>query len=51
MFADGQLGQADGRITGSAIGIDDDALLAGVRFRMLAFDRGLPITVLAPARA
>ena len=50
VFTDGQLGQADGRITGPAIGIDDDALRAGVRFRMLAFDRGLPITVLPPRR-
>jgi hypothetical protein len=50
VFADGQLGQADGRITGPAIGIDDDALQAGVRFRMLAYDRGLPVTVLPPTR-
>jgi hypothetical protein len=50
VFADGQLGQVDGRITGPAIGIDDDALQAGVRFRMLAYDRGLPITVLPPTR-
>ncbi len=48
VFTDGQLGQADGRITGTALGIDDDALRAEVRFRMLAFDRGLPITVLPP---
>jgi hypothetical protein len=50
VFADGQLGQADGRITGSAVGIAEDALQAGVRFRLLAYDRGLPVSVLAPAR-
>ena len=49
-FADGQLGQVDGRISGPADGIDDDALQAGVRFRMLAYDRGLPVTVLPPTR-
>ena len=50
VFADGQLGQVDGRISGPADGIDDDALQAGVRFRMLAYDRGLPVTVLPPTR-
>ena len=50
VFADGQLGQVDGRISGPALGIDDDALQAGVRFRMLAYDRGLPVTVLPPTR-
>jgi hypothetical protein len=49
-FADGQLGQADGHISGPATGLDADALLAGIRFRLLATDRGLPITVIAPAR-
>jgi hypothetical protein len=48
VFADGQLGQADGRLVGPATSLDHDALLAGLRFRMLAFDRGLPITVLPP---
>ena len=33
-----------------AQGLDEDGLQAGVRFRMLAFDRGLPITVLPPTR-
>jgi hypothetical protein len=50
VFADGQLGQADGRISGPATDIDDDALQAGIRFRMLAYDRGLPITVHPPRR-
>jgi hypothetical protein len=48
VFADGQLGQADGRITGSAVGIAEDALQAGIRFRLLAYDRGLPVSVLPP---
>jgi hypothetical protein len=50
VFTDGQLGQAEGRIEGPAAGLDPDALLASVRFRMLAIDRGLPVSVLAPAR-
>jgi hypothetical protein len=50
VFADGQLGQVDGRVSGPATGIDDDALQAGIRFRMLAYDRGLPVTVLPPTR-
>jgi hypothetical protein len=50
VFADGQLGQVDGRITGSAAGLDENALQAGIRFRMLAYDRGLPARVLAPTR-
>jgi hypothetical protein len=50
VFADGQLGQAEGRVEGPAAGLDPDALLANVRFRMLAIDRGRPVTVAAPAR-
>jgi hypothetical protein len=50
VFADGQLGQADGNITGPALDLSEDALQAGVRFRMLAYDRGLPIRVMAPTR-
>ena len=50
VFADGQLGQVDGSVTGPAIDLDPDALQAGLRFRMLAYDRGLPITVLPPQR-
>jgi hypothetical protein len=50
VFADGQLGQADGTLSGPALDLDNDALLAGVRFRMLAYDRGLPVAVFAPAR-
>ncbi len=50
VFADGQLGQADGRVTGPAGSLDSDALNAVVRFRLTAVDRGLPITVLPPSR-
>ncbi|MEW6226368.1 MAG: hypothetical protein AB1627_17245, partial [Chloroflexota bacterium] len=50
VFADGQLGQADGRLTGPAIGIEEDALIAEIRFRLTAVDRGLPISVMPPAR-
>jgi hypothetical protein len=50
VFADGELGQADGRATGPAGGMADDALIATIRFRLTAVDRGLPITVFSPAR-
>jgi hypothetical protein len=50
VFADGQLGQADGSITGPAGGLDADALTALIRFRLTAVDRGLPITVVPPLR-
>jgi hypothetical protein len=50
VFADGQLGQADGLVSGPATGIDDDALLAGIRFRLLATDRGQPFSVTPPTR-
>lgn len=48
VFADGQLGQVDGRISGPALDLSDDALVAGIRFRITAVDRGSPITVLPP---
>jgi hypothetical protein len=48
VFADGQLGQVDGRISGPALDLSEDALIAGLRFRMTAVDRGLPISVLPP---
>jgi hypothetical protein len=48
VFADGELGQVDGRLTGPAGSLDPDALNALVRFRLTAVDRGLPITVLPP---
>ena len=48
VFADGQLGQVDGRISGPALDLSADALVAELRFRMTAVDRGLPISVLPP---
>jgi hypothetical protein len=50
VFADGELGQADGRATGPAGDIVVDALTSIVRFRMTAVDRGLPVTVLPPVQ-
>jgi hypothetical protein len=50
VFADGQLGQAAAEVTGPATGLASDALSAALRFRLTAVDRGLPISVLAPAR-
>ena len=49
VFADGQLGQVDGRLTGPAGSLDTDALNALIRFRLTAVDRGLPITVMPPS--
>jgi hypothetical protein len=48
VFADGQVGQVDGRLTGPAGTLDPDALNALIRFRLTAVDRGLPITVVPP---
>lgn len=50
VFADGQLGQADGQISGPALDLAEDAVLASLRFRMIAVDRGLPVTVAPPTR-
>jgi hypothetical protein len=49
VFADAEVGQVDGRITGPALDLVDDAMLAGVRFRITAVDRGVPVTVQQPA--
>ena len=49
VFADGQLGQVDGRLTGPAGSLDPDALNALIRFRLTAVDRGLPINVMPPS--
>ncbi len=49
VFGDGQLGQADGRAQGPAGELSDDALLATIRFRMTAVDRGRPVVVTRPA--
>jgi hypothetical protein len=48
VFADGQVGQVDGRLSGPALDLAKDALVAGLRFRITAVDRGLPITVAPP---
>jgi hypothetical protein len=48
VFADGQVGQVDGRLSGPASDLAKDALVAGLRFRITAVDRGLPITVAPP---
>ena len=48
VFADGQLGQADGFATGPALELATDALSAELRFRLIVIDRGLPATVRPP---
>jgi len=50
VFADGQLGQADGRATGPAGTLQQGALLAAIRFRLTAIDRGLPVSVFPPVQ-
>jgi hypothetical protein len=50
VFSDDEVGQVDGRLSGPALGLAEDALVAGLRFRMTAVDRGLPITVVPPTR-
>jgi hypothetical protein len=48
VFADGELGQADGHASGPAPGLAEDALIAEVRFQMIAIDRDRPVTVQPP---
>jgi hypothetical protein len=48
VFADGQLGQANGYAGGPALELDPDGLQAAVRFRLTAIDRGAPVTINAP---
>ncbi len=50
VFADGELGQVDGRATGPAGDLAQDALLATIRFRLTAVDRGLPVSVFPPGQ-
>ena len=50
VFADGQVGLVDGQISGPAIDLAEDAVIAGLRFRITAVDRGLPINVVPPTR-
>ena len=48
VFADGQLGQADGFANGPGLGLATDGLTAEVRFRLIAIDRGAPATIRLP---
>ncbi len=48
VFADGQLGQANGFIGGPALDLGPDALQAVARFRLTAIERGAPVTINAP---
>lgn len=48
VFADGQLGRADARLTGPAAGLVPDALTVTVRVRLEAVDRGGPVTLGTP---
>jgi hypothetical protein len=50
VFADGELGQADGQVSGPATGLAEDALIATLRFRMTAVERGRPVSILQPQR-
>lgn len=48
VFADGQLGQANGYASGPAASLTDDALTAELRFQLIAVDRGDPVLVKPP---
>ena len=48
VFADGQLGQANGYASGQALGLAEGALTAEIRFQLTAIDRGAPVTVQPP---
>jgi hypothetical protein len=48
IFADGELGQADALVSGPATALAPDALLATLRFRLTAVDRGSLVMVLVP---
>jgi hypothetical protein len=48
VFADGQLGQANGYANGTGLGLASDALTAQVRFRLIAVDRGGPTAIRLP---
>jgi hypothetical protein len=50
VFADGELGQADGHVSGPAAGLAEDALIATLRFRLTATDRDRPVSILSPQR-
>ncbi|MFN8630178.1 MAG: hypothetical protein U0838_07610 [Chloroflexota bacterium] len=48
IFADGQLCQADGYANGPALGIATDSIIAELRFRLIAIDRGQPVVIRMP---
>ena len=48
VFADGQIGQADGFANGPGLGLASDALTAELRFRLIAIDRGNPVAIRLP---
>lgn len=48
VFADGGLGMVDGQLSGPATGLADDALIATLRLRLTAVDRGRPVSVQPP---
>jgi hypothetical protein len=48
IFADGELGQADGFANGPALGLAADAISAELRFRLIAIDRGTTFNVQPP---
>lgn len=48
IFADGGLGQADGFANGPALGLATDAITAEIRFRLIAIDRGAPVSIQPP---
>lgn len=48
VFADGQLGLVEASLNGAASDLAEDALLATIRYRLSAVDRGTPIVVPRP---
>ena len=50
VFADGELGQVDGRVNGSAADVIENALLIDVTYRLTAVQRGTDVDVPRPER-
>ncbi len=48
VFADGQLGRAEGRLGGPGFAIQPDAIRAELTTALTAADRGEPVTILPP---
>jgi hypothetical protein len=48
VFADAELGQADGVANGPALELSPGALSAEVRFRLIAIDRGAAVAIQSP---